>query len=230
MENKKNRNIGILTYNSKHRKTYDTLCMLMSNGYKKVSIYALPLSYKKRYAPIYEHRPPVTDFIPDTRIICENFGYSYYEEDCIDDFNISKEDILLVCGAGILPNDFIESHKIINAHPGYIPNCRGLDAYKWAIYEEQPIGVTTHLIGNYVDAGEIIERKIIPIHKNDTFHSVAQRVYENEIGMLVKAIEMVDEIHTMILPREEYAVHKRMPYDCEKQIMEKFQSRIDDLK
>lgn len=37
--------------------------------------------------------------------------------------------------------------------------------------------------------GLIIERKPIKINLLDTFHSLAQRVYENEISMLVEAIE-----------------------------------------
>ena len=30
------RNVAVLTYNQKHRKTYDTLCLLKANGYQNV--------------------------------------------------------------------------------------------------------------------------------------------------------------------------------------------------
>ena len=61
---------------------------------------------------------------------------------------------------------------------------KGLDALKWAIYQEQPIGVTTHYISDTADGGELIERRVIPIYFEDSFHSLATRVYEVEIEML----------------------------------------------
>lgn len=75
-----------------------------------------------------------------------------------------------------MPKEFVGSYTIINSHPGYIPNCRGLDAFKWAIAENQPIGVTTHLLGKDIDAGKIIERRIIDIYQTDTFHAVAESI------------------------------------------------------
>ena len=220
--------ISVLTYNVKHRKTYDTLCLLKALGYKNVAVYATPFTYKKQYKPILEHRPPVTEYIPCTERICQNFGYFYCEGNNITDFSINERSIVLICGAGIIPNEFIIAHRIINAHPGFIPNCRGLDAFKWAIYENQPIGVTTHLLGEYVDAGEIIERKEIDIYPNDTFHSLAQRVYENEIGMLVGAVSKINDTHDVILP-EDYIVHKRMPHEYEAELLNRLQIRIGNL-
>ena len=165
--------------------------------------------------------------VPETRTICDSFGYEYVEGK-IEDFSISMDEILLVCGAGIIPEKMVKEHTIINSHPGYIPYCRGLDAYKWAIYEGKPIGVTTHLLGEYVDAGEVIERKIIPVYFNDTFHSVAQRVYENEVGMLVEAIEKIGDEHEMILP-EGNPVHKRMPLSYETRLLERFDKIVKNV-
>lgn len=216
--------IGILTYNVKHRKTYDVLCLLKAKGYQDVTVYAAPLHYTKHFQALYSHRPEPMENMPDTKSVCANFGYEYIEGS-IDHLTISENEILLVCGAGIIPNEFIATHTIINAHPGYIPYCRGLDAYKWAIYEGKPIGVTSHLLGEYIDAGEVIERRIIPVYFNDTFHSVAQRVYENEVFMLVEAIEKLDEEH-MWIPPEDYPVHKRMPHTYETRLLERFDTIV----
>lgn len=155
-------------------------------------------------------------------------SFNQYTEGILEDFIIPKEEIILICGAGIVPERFIEEHIIINAHPGYIPNCRGLDAYKWAVYEGNPIGVSTHLLGKYIDAGEVIERRIIPVYFNDTFHSAAQRVYENEVCMLVDAIEKINEKHEMILPGD-YPVHKRMPHTYETRLLERFEKIVKNV-
>lgn len=137
--------IAVLTYPVKHRKTYDTLSLLKANGYTDVSVFAMPFSYKKKKFPLIQHRPEMNYQIPETAELCQNLGY-WYEEGELESFSIDEERIVLIAGAGLLPEKFVESHIIINSHPAYIPNSRGLDAFKWAIMERQPIGVTTHLV------------------------------------------------------------------------------------
>lgn len=97
---------------------------------------------------------------------------------------------------------------------------RGLDSFKWAVYEGLPLGVTTHIIGNEVDAGEIIERKLVPVSATDTFHTVALRSYELEIRMLVDAIERLDDNREYLTA--DSPVRKRMPHDIESKLYERF--------
>lgn len=214
--------VAVLTYPLKHRKTFDALCLLKAKGYKDVVVYAIPFSYIKKNFPIITHRPEMNYDIPSLEEICENFGYGYKIGE-LNDFNIEKERIVLIAGAGILPDDFTASHTVVNAHPGFIPNCRGLDAFKWAIFENEPIGVTTHLLGDYIDAGLVIERRLIEVQEKDTFHALAQRVYENEVSMLVEAVEKTDlNTLNMIYP-ENYKLHKRMPQEMEEQLLNRFE-------
>lgn len=216
------RNIAVLTYNQTHRKTYDTLCLLKARGYREVKVYAQPMTYTKKRFPLVSHRPEQIMSIPNPKELCMNFGYEYIE----GSFNetVSDENALyLLCGAGILENAFVKSHRIINSHPGYIPLVRGLDAYKWSIYYDIPLGVTTHFLGDYIDAGEIIERREITVGKSDTFHSVAQRIYENEIDMLVGAIELADREHQFVIPKSN-DILKRMPHEMEEGLFEAFET------
>lgn len=219
--------IAVLTYPVKHRKTYDVLSLLKANGYTDVEVYAIPFHYQKKHSPIIRHRPEMNFQIPEIGELCFNLGYRY-EQGELESFNIDKERIVLLAGAGILPKEFVDKYIIINAHPGYIPNCRGLDAFKWAIAEKLPVGVTTHLLGGEIDAGKIIERRIIDIYKTDTFHSVAQRVYENEVSMLVEAIEKSDNRHLKTVFAENYEIHKRMPQSIEENLMEMFEQYKKD--
>lgn len=215
--------INVLTYTVPHRKTYDTLCLLKASGYHDVTVWAKPLGYVKSHKPLIEHRPECFD-VPwlrnDLRSVSKNLGFENQKIMRYED--ITEDGVFLVCGAGLLPEHFVKTHTIINAHPGYIPNVRGLDAFKWAIYEGQPVGSTTHLIGDEIDAGEIIERRIVPIYDNDTFHRAAQRVYETEIAMLVKAIELLDKPREYI-GGEGYSVHRRMSREYEGILLEQFE-------
>ena len=219
---KNDKKIAVLTYPVKHRKTFDLLGLLKANGYKDVMVCAIPFHYTKKKYPLYQHRPEMNFSIPALDEMCTNFGYEY-KNGTLDSFGIEKERVVLIAGAGIIPEEFIKSHVVINAHPGYIPECRGLDSLKWAIVENKPIGVTTHLIGDYVDAGDVIERRTIDVYTSDTFHALAQRVYENEVSMLVEAIEKInDGSLTTILPGDS-ALHKRMPKEIEESLLPKFE-------
>lgn len=214
--------IGVLTYRVKHRKTYDLLCLLKAKGYDRVTVYASPFTYRKTFVPLIEHRPVLNYEIPEISSLCDNFDYEFVEG-TLNEFVIPKDRILLVAGAGLLPEEFVKTYTIINAHPGYVPNSRGLDALKWAIAEGEPIGVTTHLLGEYVDAGEVIDRRIVSRHKNDTFHGLAQRVYETEIGMLAEAVEKFQKDGTEFIGPGGYPIHKRMPKDVEETLLAKFE-------
>lgn len=213
----------VLTYNVKHKKTYDTLCLLKAKGYHKVLVWATPFTYVKKFHPIFEHRPEMIVDI-DTERLCKNFGFDYrLSKSGYDELKVSQDTPVLVCGAGLIPDDFIKKYKVINSHPGYIPLARGLDALKWAIHDNVAIGATTHIIGDEIDAGEIIERREIPVYINDTFHALSQRVYDNEIDMLVRTLELLDEKHTYISAQGEEA-HKRMPPEIEKNLMMNFEN------
>lgn len=218
-----NIDICVLTYNIRHRKTYDILCLLKAMGYKSVTVYAIPLQYSKSFHPLLQHRPEMSWPI-GTDLLCKNLAYKYIEIKSYLDIKEPSGRIVLVGGATLLPEEFIRRYKIINSHPGYIPNCRGLDAYKWAIYEMQPIGVTSHLLGDEVDAGEIILREKVPIYNSDTFYSLAQRVYESEIRMMVESVlYVVQERKREYISGNGYAVHKRMPHYIESKLLDYFE-------
>ena len=144
----------------------------------------------------------------------------------IEQFLTEKQfEHVIIGGAGLLPDNLPKKFEIINAHPGYLPNVRGLDSLKWAIYQGQPIGVTTHYISEKPDEGQLIEKKIIPVYFEDTFHSVAYRVYETEIEMTVNAIKLIanNEVSLEDLADERYTAHRRMPHHLEMIMMNRFE-------
>jgi phosphoribosylglycinamide formyltransferase-1 len=143
--------------------------------------------------------------------LARNLGFhlnKYGEEEC---------DEYLVGGCGIIPG-----LKAINAHPGYLPIVRGLDALKWAIYRGVPIGVTIHRTSDIIDEGEIISRHIVPLYYEDTFHSLAYRLYNTEIEMLVNAINTENSIEA---DWDEITgpLHLRMPPYKERIMLERFE-------
>ncbi len=220
--------IGVFTYDVPHRKTWDTLCLLKAkygNREGGIAVFGNSFHYEKKFTPLISHRPiPCNTLTP--KEICDSFGFQYYEG--FDDSVLPPNSVILICGAGILSNDIIEKYRVINSHPGYLPNVRGLDALKWAIYDGQPIGVTTHQLGEHIDAGLIIERNLLPLYFNDTFHAVAQRQYEMEVNMLVGAIDKIESATEFVEPQN-YQLRKRMPHEMETRVLKRFNAIIEKV-
>lgn len=192
---------------------------LLLNDYKELCLIATEWEERKLNKALFRHRPGRCIDI-SIKTFCERLNIQFVKKD-IDKIDLQGFDCVLIAGAGILPDHIVENFNIINSHPGYLPNARGLDALKWAIYEGQPIGVTTHYISSEVDSGILIERKIIPVYFEDTFHSVANRIYENEIEMLVNAVENSGENES--LKDYRYKSHSRMPYYLERIMIQRFE-------
>lgn len=222
----------VLTYDAPHRKTQDLLFRLKALSYDDINVVATPWKVmKKKFKPLIPHRPPaVLDLALDK--LCKNIGYELTicePEKLADHFKQTNPEYILIGGAGILAPEIVTSGKIINSHPAYLPCVRGLDALKWAIYDNKPIGVTTHIISEEADAGKLIRREKLPLYYWDTFHSVAYRQYELEIEMLAASIEDIKTADLDELPTDQSEPHRRMPHSKELRLMKRFQALIDNL-
>lgn len=181
MSTEQNRTIGLITYNFPHLKTEQIVGNLIGN-YSNMKMYALPFVPRKEKATLFHHRPNQTiSIVPEVMAKKHNIAFVK----CMNDLDIDDDcDIYLILGAGILSEKCVKDKKIINAHPGIIPACRGLDSFKWAIYKDIPIGNSLHYIDENVDAGEIISVIPTTVYKTDSLETLSRRHYENEIRML----------------------------------------------
>ena len=175
--------IGVITYDVPHKKTQDVLFRLKAHGYNDVECIALPFEKRKKFIPLIQHRM-VNEISVEPEKFCNRLGYGYTTH-----VNLSSYDKILIGGANILSKEFIGDHEIINSHPGYLPYVRGLDSLKWAILKGLPIGVTTHIINEDIDAGTLIAQEFISIDYFDTIHSLGYKTYSKELDMLIDAVE-----------------------------------------
>lgn len=219
--------IAVISYNVSHRKTQDVLFQLKSKGYDNVTILALPFVKRENpFKPIFVHRPSkAIDISPKQLSERLGYGFTIVKATEINDWLYrNSTDFVLIAGAGLLPDELVENHKLINSHPGWLPKVRGLDSLKWAIHNQQPIGVTCHYVDSEADAGFLIEQKQISIFQNDTFHSVAYRQYETEIEMLVNSLELIPTIKDFpSLSTIEFEATRRMPKSIEENLMNDFE-------
>lgn len=217
--------IALITYDTPHKKTQDVIFSLIAKGYKDIHLVVLPWVERKSFKPIIKHRPSIPINIPVDQL-AKNFELSLTRVGTNDlelFFQQNSFDYILIGGAGLLPADLALKFQIINAHPGYLPAVKGLDALKWAILEKQPIGVSTHIISDKADEGWLIDRQIIPVYFEDSFYHLASRLYEKEIDMLTDAINLLKKkppLKKLQNPGKE--AHRRMPHALELKMVEKF--------
>ena len=211
--------IGIITYDYAHLKTEQLVCRYIQNEkISEINLYALPFTPREQRAVIIPHRPDMTRSVP-TKSLEELTKVKFQKwngKEAINEFN----DIFIIGGAGILDIAFANSKPIVNAHPGIIPLTRGLDSFKWAIYNNNPVGNTLHLIDNEVDKGEILQIKYTPVFSSDSLETLARRHYELEIDMLANILDVID---SRVVPSDiEKPATMRMKADIEAEMVRKF--------
>ena len=228
--------VAIITYDRPHRKTQDLASRLKGHD---ITLVAIPwVERHSKHEPLLNHRPSECEqIIPQKLAKREGCDFHHYPLDRIDEILAHiKPDKTIIGGCGVVPIGMFTRNptgEIINSHPGWLPNVRGLDAFKWTIYDNEPIGCTTYKISGDADTGWLIDRKETPIYRDDDFKSLADRHYELEIDMLVEAVEKpVSDTYL----GEKYifqgyvpaysVVHKRMPRDKEKLLPEILRHRV----
>jgi phosphoribosylglycinamide formyltransferase 1 len=113
----------------------------------------------------------------------------------------------LVCLAGymrIITPEFVRAfpNRILNVHPSLLPAFPGLDAQQQALdYGAKISGCTVHFVDEAVDHGVIILQKIVPVHDDDTFETLSERILTQEHLAYPEAI-------TRVLSGE-YTIHDR---------------------
>lgn len=236
--------IVVLTYDAPHRKTQDLLFRLKAMSKEQVCVIATPWEERKNFIPMIPHRPseprwPCSALDVTPKQMCDNLNYYYkvVEKGKLADlFRRITPEMVLIGGAGILPQEVVKSSMIVNAHPAMLPMARGLDALKWAVYHDLTVGVTLHVIDEHPDAGLIIKQEEVPLYPSDTFHSFAMRQYEMEMDLLANAPDLLrgllekGPLDKDRLPpdAEAYTVHKRMPHLKEMIMMRRFEARRDN--
>lgn len=222
---KKNRpKIGIITYDHNHLKSEQVIEPLHKQGFDIV-VYALPFVQRPVRKVLFSHRPNQQN-AKHPEDISNGLGIDYIR--CADDTKIDDNcDLYIVTGAGILSEKCVRNKRIINCHPGLIPASRGLDSFKWAIFDSIPVGNTLHFIDRRVDSGEIIYQEKTPLYMSDTIEEFALRHYSCEIKMLLGFYEHLLNKSKEQLDLDEGIVHKRMPLDIEKEMLYRFDAYKD---
>ena len=88
---------------------------------------------------------------------------------------------------------FLNTHKkkIINFHPSYLPEHKGLNAFKKAYKTDLRSGASVHFINKKIDGGKIILRKRYLIDRNKSFKFNRHKIFEIQFKQFCKIVESI---------------------------------------
>lgn len=178
-------------YNFPHDKSALGLLQLAASGLR-VTCIASPWK-RLGVGSSYRRVVPVSDELPHPRDVAGRLGFRYIvaDHDAPDVFGLAKESGRgVVLGARVLGPHWTRSIQILNLHPGILPENRGLDNLKWAIYLGIPQAVTAHIIDEKIDAGKYLIHSPIDVRLDDTLVDVHIRLLRRQLAMLPWVLKM----------------------------------------
>lgn len=110
-----------------------------------------------------DNPPPLAELLSgtQTRVLPVD---RYDGEAAMSALGALSPDYVVNGGAGIYGKALLAVPRccFLNAHPGLLPEFRGLDPVPWALVEGRPIGATLHEVTDGIDEGDILIRRELP--------------------------------------------------------------------
>jgi methionyl-tRNA formyltransferase len=102
-------------------------------------------------------------------------------------------DIIVLGGSRIIRSNIIKIPKIgiLNAHPGLLPEYRGVDVIPWALINSDDMGVTVHFVDQGVDTGDICVQEKLPLMKKDSIPKLEKRAEVLAGKLMVKVLQSI---------------------------------------
>lgn len=103
-------------------------------------------------------------------------------------------DIVIQGGVGILKPEMISVPKvgIINVHPGRLPAYRGNSCPEWAIFNNDVVWATAHLVDAGIDTGPVICSRRYDIQDNWSYADFRSHLYEHCASVLIDALCIIE--------------------------------------
>jgi len=118
-----------------------------------------------------------------------------FSDECFS--HCEKRSVDIVCLCGFLKKLSIPDKwmgKVLNIHPGPLPQFGGAGMYGHFVHEAvlaagaTTSGATVHLADNEYDHGQILAFQPVPVLKGDTPETLQKRVYEAEMSLYPMAL------------------------------------------
>lgn len=217
--------VMLFAYDFPHKKTQDFIFRLISEGYLITYVIATPWEKLNIPKPAIRIIPNHTGLI-HPRLLSKTLKIPYIvaqhnSRQSIQYLKAHPTDIYIVSGARILSQEVIKAtgNRILNIHPGLLPEVRGLDTLLWSIYKDIPLGLSAHFLGQRIDSGLFIFKERLRLYADDSILDVSLRLLESQPEFLIKTLKKLKKLSVKELKdfdklKEPY--HHKMAANLEK--------------
>lgn len=80
---------------------------------------------------------------------------------------------------------------VLNVHPGILPKYRGATCCEWAIYHDDPVGVTAHFMDEGLDSGPILFDRVLEVAPGESYRDVRVALYGLALDTIVEAVRLI---------------------------------------
>ena len=136
---------------------------------------------------------------PETKVLAQKYDIPVYQPKTLRDgeaYKVLKEldpDAIVVVAYGkILPKEILDLPKYgcINGHASLLPKLRGASPIQWAIVTgEKVTGVTTMLMDEGMDTGDILETAVIDIGDEETAEELFDRLSVISADLMISTLK-----------------------------------------
>lgn len=106
----------------------------------------------------------------------------------------SNPDLSILVGADIVPAALLAIPRLgtLNPHFGLLPRYRGMNVAEWSVYNNDPVGVSVHLVDPGIDTGDILLREQLHVQRGATLTDIRAGQRELATSMLIEAVESIE--------------------------------------
>ena len=125
-------------------------------------------------------------------------------------------DLLVLGNTGIIKKNILTIPSIgtLNAHPGILPEYKGLDSIYWASYhkEFENMGVTVHFVDEGIDTGNIISKTYVNFENEKNISKAYRKLLRLSSKVLADAaLKIIDNKNLKTISNENGNYFSKIP-------------------
>ena len=140
---------------------------------------------------------------PPVKVFAEENGIPVYQPKTVRDGeallilkNLNPDIIVVVAYGKILPKEILSLPKYgcVNAHASILPKYRGASPIQWCIVcGEKQTGVTTMLMDEGMDTGDMLETAIVDIGDDETSEELFERLTDTAAELVCSTVAKLEK-------------------------------------
>lgn len=138
-----------------------------------------------RYKPLF-----LGDVLPETAPRMLHYVRDHNSAECLQLLKRLRPDVLVLGGVGILKSEILRTALwgALNCHPGQLPRYRGCSAVEWAIFNDDPVAASCHIVTDRIDAGPVIHWSPMPVYRGDDYADVRTRMIGHQRDVMIQGL------------------------------------------